>query len=71
MNKHTSLTKVTENKRKRILTTRKTVFTVITDYIRNSKSPTRPDENKTEPNTCKIKEIYLDMIGQSKELKKP
>ena len=65
MDKHTSLTKITENKRKRTLTTKKTVFTVITEYIRNSRSLIRPDENKTEPNTCKIKEIYLDMIRQT------
>jgi len=55
MDKHTSLTKITENRRKRILTTKMTVFTVITEYIRNSRSLIRPDENKTKPSTCKKK----------------
>jgi hypothetical protein len=55
-----------QRKGKRILTTKKTVFTVITEYIRKSRSLIRPDENKTEPNTYKIKEkFYLDMIGQT------
>ncbi len=52
-------------KRKKNLHQEKAVFTVITEYIRKSRSLIRPDENRIEPNTYKIKIFYLDMIGQT------
>ncbi len=54
-----------EQRKEKNLHQEKTIFTAITEYIRKSRSLIRPDENKTEPNTYKIKEIYLDMIGQT------
>jgi hypothetical protein len=46
MDKHTSLTKVTENKRKRTFTTRKTIFKVITKKYQEIQKPLIPDETK-------------------------
>jgi hypothetical protein len=59
--------KITRNKEK-IFTTRKTVFTVITKYIRNSRSLIKPDENKTEPKHLQDKDVYLDMMNEQRRI---
>jgi hypothetical protein len=43
----------------------KIIFKVIAENNRKSRGLILPDEYKTEPNTYKIKEIYLDMIRQT------